>query len=143
MGEGCRGNWHLPVIRIIIGEWLLHFGFGNDADGTCHATRLRAALLVTKILHDDRRRRRTDLAVPHTSNTCSSTCCCCCCCCWYSKRANMRLKSKPKSDWLTALAMQINHTPKTFQYQLSKIYRPVSTRFLLAAAWLQLAGPSR
>jgi len=46
-------NWHLPVIRIIVCERLLHFGFGNDADGTCHATGLRAALLVAKILHDD------------------------------------------------------------------------------------------
>lgn len=51
--RGSGANWHLPVIRIIFRERLLHFGFGNDADGTCHATRLRAALLVTKILHDD------------------------------------------------------------------------------------------
>lgn len=50
---GSGANWHLPVIRIIFSKRLLHFGFGNDADGTCHATRLRAALLVTKILHDD------------------------------------------------------------------------------------------
>jgi len=62
-------KWHLPVIRIIVSKRLLHFGFGNDADGTCHATGLRTALLVAKILHDNHEGDVQTLL--RTSSTCS------------------------------------------------------------------------
>jgi len=109
-----NSNWHLPVICIILRERLFHFGLGNDADRTCHAAGLGAALLIAKILHGDGQKLllQSSSPPPPVSMLLLSWL-------WQLKRANMHKN-------LGAMQLRFFVTACNRQISMRKSYFPIS-----------------